>query len=183
MKMKLRHDRIAQAIETLEYVYTHRARKFDMGVWLTLKYAERAALIEGTEEGKEDSPLQVAINGCGTQACALGWIASNPYAIKRGLFVGFIPGQQLCEVYFKDQATATGAARLYFGITEATADMLFMPTYYKHDRGRTTLKAVIARMRCLLDAPTPELGEIAVADACACTGVDERDVAHIWRGY
>lgn len=173
--MKLKRDRIAQAIEVLEYVYEHRAHKFDLDTWLTLSSEEEADLL-----GKE-KPVPVAINGCGTHACALGWIASDPFAIRRGLHVEFDPSDYSCGVLFHGDS-GIRAAMEYFGITEETADLLFLPTYYRRTRGRPALRSVIIRMRCLLDAPTPELGEIAVADACTHTGVDEYEVEHLLIG-
>jgi hypothetical protein len=107
-------DNIALSIEVLEGV---PVRKFDLGVWARFKHEH---------EPQDKISLH---DRCGTAGCALGWIASDPRAMAQGLALKALPWGSVA-VYFRDTWEGELAGAKFLGVSEAVADLLFLPHAY-----------------------------------------------------
>ncbi len=141
--------RVEQAIKALERVKQEIPQKFSLCTWAMLRFDEQRDLNKELSLTKKSIPIR--INGCGTTACALGHIASDPYAIERGLTLmvlaapfGDIAPQYKNEIGF-------GAGMGYLGIEKLTAELLFDPDEYEDEKDWRKPQAVIDRLQLLLD--------------------------------
>jgi hypothetical protein len=125
----MNRERIAQAIEILRAV---PKKKFDLGRW---------ADVHGDKRVPESR--------CLTTACAMGWIASQPQNIAKGLYLQ--REYDNCAIVWPVYRGAKDfeAAMSWFGITDSTAELLFSPAEYPDDE-QTNPRFVIERLELLL---------------------------------
>jgi hypothetical protein len=134
-------ERVQHAINVLKCVARDKRKleKFDMRSWASFEYYE----IELIEANK----LEPVINGCGTSACAMGWIASSSKARAAGLKLVRRHSHHFYPCY--GGAFDLDAVQKYFGFRwRDTADRLFMPENYPTDN--RTPEEVIKRLEVVL---------------------------------
>ena len=159
----MREVRVMRAIKLLQGLAPDQ--RFDMLAW------GQGDLNETLAELTEDDLR----NGCGTAACALGWIASTEAARAEGLRL-VIPkyGDSYLVEYrqfrTKEPLTGIDAAWRYFGFEfEVTAQYLFLPTKYGLKISRITPAMVANRMQIILDIG--EAAFLADKDVSGCRDV------------
>lgn len=134
------YSRVDYAIHVLKTA--PKPRKFNLNYWLRLNGEERLRYHNGD---------RVALNGCGTTGCGIGWIASDPSVIKEGFYLQVADVVSNCIIpVYQDEDDLEAAAK-YFDIDVTTAETLFYPSYYP-PRERRDPKYVIQRMELLLAA-------------------------------
>jgi hypothetical protein len=142
-------DNVLLAIDVLQDVPT---RKFSMQTWGDFKH---------THDIGERLNLH---DRCGTAGCALGWLASDPRAIRRGLYMvsGYFGFATVRYREFEDEY----AGAKFLGVDSLVGEVLFLPSEYKRDepedrtRGEVRPRNVIERLNLLA-----HLGEDRFLDA------------------
>lgn len=129
-------------------------KKFDLGEWS-----------RGWDEENE----------CGTTGCAIGWAATLPRFVRRGLKLRVAPNfsfsgeEKRCSVIYQPKNAARAApmypldaAQVIFGIGYEDAFRLFMPSGYASEE-RTRPATVAARLRKLAARQPRREKEIVLA--------------------
>lgn len=148
-------ERLQRAIKILKRA---PKEKFNLCHWAELTEDEAHKMAEGDK---------VAINGCGTSGCAVGWVASHRSVIKEGLhleFQGDFYNNSVVPVFTPsvggERSEKFRAVCKYFQIQHHTAALLFDPYHYQEEELYDPA-FVIERMQFLLDlGDEPTFGSI-----------------------
>ena len=118
-------------------------------------YAERLLqVVRVLEELPEGKRFDLRFwNKCGSVACAVGWAASDPWFIRRGLKLAkeeaLCDGVQYYEPFYNGCYDFM-AVKEFFGLASGQASNLFVVTAYKYP----TRRNVIRRIKAFVKANT-----------------------------
>lgn len=122
-------------------------KPFSTGIWSS----DLDTFVTEQTEECEIKPDECLASGnhrhpCGTAACAVGWMAQDPWHNRQGLRLGIDEDgtlQPFCRNYENKILAGWNAVEAYFQISRKEARSLFG---YATETGRDTASAVLARM-------------------------------------
>ncbi len=105
-------------------------------------------------DDKKDFNMSIVKNSCGTTGCMMGWIASYPYASKKGLklvpfkFTDKINIEYTLNDWHGKSHIFDGieAVEYYFGISREEANAIFEFDNYVEDMSNISAKQALARI-------------------------------------